>query len=69
MSSVNEQAMEKRQKIIIATALSLMVAAALAVSFFAEGETSRVALHISPVPAFFLLMIPVITGRQNRKDN
>lgn len=61
--------MDKRKKIILAVALSLMVVTALAVSFFTEGETSRIALQVSPVPAFILLMIPVITGRQKKKDD
>lgn len=61
--------MDKRKKIILVTALALMVLTALAVAFFAEGETSRTALPISVVPAFILLMIPVITGRRNNEDN
>ena len=61
--------MDKRKKVILATALSLMVVTALAVSFFSEGETSRAALQVSPVPAFLLLMIPVITSRRNKKDD
>ena len=61
--------MDKRKKIILVTALSLMVLTALAVAFFTEGETSRTAIYISPIPALILLMIPVITGRNNNKDN
>ena len=61
--------MNKKKMILIGTALALMTLAALVVSFCTDGQTSSTALKVSPVPAFLLLMLPVIFGSRNQKKN